>query len=103
MEKEGRITSYDWSRYDTRHAVYRPARLSPEELEAGYKKAYRDFYSWKNIFASCANDERLSQKLSHLAYTGGWKKLEPFWNLLIKAGLLNKMLPVLEFLLLHTK
>ena len=103
MEKEGRITSYDWSRYDTRHAVYRPARLSPGELEAGYKKAYRDFYSWKNIFASCANDERLSQKLSHFAYTGGWKKLEPFWNLLIKAGLLNKMLPVLEFLLLHTK
>ncbi|MBP5437186.1 MAG: B12-binding domain-containing radical SAM protein [Treponema sp.] len=103
MEKEGRITSYDWSRYDTRHAVYKPARLSQEELEAGYKKAYRDFYSWKNIFASCSHDKSLSNKLSHFAYTGGWKKLEPFWNLLIKAGLLNKMLPVLEFLLLHTK
>ncbi|MBP5576207.1 MAG: B12-binding domain-containing radical SAM protein [Treponema sp.] len=103
MEKEGRITSYDWSRYDTRHAVYKPARLSQEELEAGYKKAYRDFYSWKNIFTSCSHDKSLSNKLSHFAYTGGWKKLEPFWNLLIKAGLLNKMLPVLEFLLLHTK
>ncbi|MCR5318671.1 MAG: B12-binding domain-containing radical SAM protein [Treponema sp.] len=103
MEKEGRIRSYDWSRYDTRHAVYKPARLSQEELEAGYKKAYRDFYSWKNIFASCSHDKSLSNKLSHFAYTGGWKKLEPFWNLLIKAGLLNKMLPVLEFLLLHTK
>ena len=33
----------------------------------------------------------------------GHKKLEPFWNMLIKAGLLNKMLPALEFLLSHTK
>lgn len=103
MEKEGRIRSYDWSRYDTRHAVYQPARLSQKELEDGYKKAYRDFYSWKNIFASCSHDKSLSSKLSHFAYTGGWKKLEPFWNMLIKAGLLNKMLPALEFLLSHTK
>ena len=103
MEKEGRIRSYDWSRYDTRHAVYQPARLSQKELEDGYKKAYRDFYSWKNIFASCSQDKSLSSKLSHFAYTGGWKKLEPFWNILIKAGLLNKMLPALEFLLSHTK
>ena len=103
MEKEGRIRSYDWSRYDTRHAVYQPARLSQKELEDGYKKAYRDFYSWTNIFASCSRDKSLSSKLSHFAYTGGWKKLEPFWNMLIKAGLLNKMLPALEFLLSHTK
>ena len=103
MESERRIMTRDWSLYDTRHAVYKPALLTPAELESGYKRAYRDFYSWKNIFASCSHDATLKNKLSHFAYTGGWKKMEPFWNLLIKCGLLNKMLPMLEFLLSHTK
>lgn len=103
MQKEGRIISYDWNRYDTRHAVYRPALLTLQELEAGYKKAYRDFYSWKNIFASCANESSITQRFSHFAYTSCWKKVEPFWNVLIKTGLLNRALPVLEFLLSHTR
>ncbi len=102
MEKAGRITSYDWSRYDTRHAVYTPAQLTPQQLEDGYLRAYRDFYTWKNILTSCSNDSLLTQKLSHFAYTGGWKKFEPFWNILIKTGFVNKMLPVLEFLLSNT-
>ena len=39
----------DWDLYDTRHVVFRPARLRPEALEAGYWRAYRDFYRWRNI------------------------------------------------------
>src|SRR3954468_22286862 len=46
MVAEGRITSQDWDRYDTRHVVYRPAGMTPEQLEAGYWRAYRDFYRW---------------------------------------------------------
>src|SRR6188768_667766 len=30
MEADGRITTRDWNLYDTRHVVYRPARLTPE-------------------------------------------------------------------------
>ena len=40
----GRITTQHWDLYDTRHAVFHPARLSAETLETGYWRAYRDFY-----------------------------------------------------------
>src|SRR5262249_23284520 len=39
MASQGRITSHDWDRYDTRHAVFRPARLSSAALEGGYRRA----------------------------------------------------------------
>ena len=35
--------------YDTRHVVYRPARLTPEALKEGYDWAYREFYRWSAI------------------------------------------------------
>ena len=38
LEREGRILHRDWSRYDITHVVFRPARMSPAELEAGYRR-----------------------------------------------------------------
>ena len=32
LEEEGRISHKDWSRYDTKHVVFKPALLSAEEL-----------------------------------------------------------------------
>ena len=37
LEAEGRITTRNWDLYDTRHVVYRPARLDPERDEAGLR------------------------------------------------------------------
>ncbi len=45
MAAQGRITIHDWDRYDTRHAVFRPAQMSADELEQGYWRAYRQFLS----------------------------------------------------------
>jgi radical SAM superfamily enzyme YgiQ (UPF0313 family) len=103
MDAEGRILTRDWSRYDTRTVVYQTRGLTAEQLETGYEWAYREFYSWRNIFKACSHDTTLKQKLSHLMYTGGWKKLEPMWKLLTNAGLLNQMLPLLETILKNTK
>lgn len=41
---EGRIVDGDWNRYDTRHVVYRPLGMTPDELEVGYWRADRDYY-----------------------------------------------------------
>lgn len=41
LDKQGRILHRDWARYDWDHAVHRPARMSPEELEAGIASAYK--------------------------------------------------------------
>jgi hypothetical protein len=45
MEKADRIISYDWTKYDQGHVVYRPAQMSGPELRLGLEGAFRDFYS----------------------------------------------------------
>jgi len=99
MQAGGRMTTFDWNRYDTRHAVFAPRRMSAGQLEAGYRRAYRDFYSWTNILGSTARQESLSGKLRHFAYKTAWKKFEPFWDLVIRLKRLSAFTPLLETLL----
>ncbi|MCA9910865.1 MAG: radical SAM protein, partial [Anaerolineae bacterium] len=99
MEAEGRITSRNWDLYDTRHVVYRPAKLTPEALEAGYWHAYREFYRWGAIFRGAATKPTLSGSMRHVAYAGGWKKFEPFWDAVIRMKRATQLLPLLETIL----
>lgn len=99
IEAQGRITTQDWDLYDTRHAVFRPARMSAEALEAGYWRAYEQFYRWGSIFQGAWSKPHLAGRLRHLAYAGGWKKLEPLWDWVIRAKRVASMLPVLETVL----
>ena len=99
MTAQGRITSNDWDRYDTRHAVFRPARLTGEQLEYGYWKAYRDFYRWGSIFKGASAHDSTLAGLRHFAYAAGWKKFEPLWDLVIRTKRAGMMPPVLETLL----
>jgi radical SAM superfamily enzyme YgiQ (UPF0313 family) len=99
MEAEGRITTTNWDLYDTRHAVFRPAKMSAEALEAGYWRAYREFYRWNSILAGALNKPSLSGRLRHLAYAGGWKKFEPLWDWVIRARRVSSFLPFLESIL----
>ncbi|MEM9934786.1 MAG: radical SAM protein, partial [Bacteroidota bacterium] len=103
MEAAGRITTRDWDLYDTRHVVYETTRLSPEELKHGYDWAYKSFYSWPNILEASLKHSSHKHKLKHFLYTGGWKKFEPLWNFIIKTGVLNEMLPLLEAILSKVK
>jgi hypothetical protein len=99
MANQGRLLHSNWDLYDTRHVVYRPARLSAEALEAGYWRAYRDFYRWGSIFRGAWTHETWYERFRHVAYAGGWKKLEPMWDLIIRAKRASSMLPVLESVL----
>jgi radical SAM superfamily enzyme YgiQ (UPF0313 family) len=103
MKNEGRIVTNNWDLYDTRHVVYKTKNISPEELEAGYHWAYREFYAWKNIISGSAKHDSLKHMLKHFAYAGGWKKFEPLWNFVIKTRNLNNMLPLLESILSKVK
>jgi radical SAM superfamily enzyme YgiQ (UPF0313 family) len=93
---EGRIIDTDWDHYDTRHVVYRPRHMSAEVLVAGYRQAYRDFYAWSSILRGAGAHATAHQRLRHLAYAGGWKRFEPFWDVVIRAGRVSRMLPLLE-------
>jgi radical SAM superfamily enzyme YgiQ (UPF0313 family) len=49
MKKEDRIFSYNWTKYDQGHVVYKPAQMSPDELRLGQASAYDNFYSVPSI------------------------------------------------------
>jgi hypothetical protein len=82
--------------YDTRHAVFRPARMTADQLESGYHWAYREFYRWLSIVRGAAAHDDLLAALRHAAYAAGWKKFEPLWDLVIRARRAGMMLPALE-------
>lgn len=102
LADQGRIASADWNLYDTRHAVYQPAKMTREALEGGYWRAYRDFYAWGSILSSASTKESLPAKLRHLIYTNGWKKAEPVWNWVIRQRMLPIVKPLLETVLDRT-
>ncbi len=49
LEAEGRLLHRNWTLYDTYHAVFRPRRMTPEQLEAGYSRAKREFATCGSI------------------------------------------------------
>lgn len=99
MEAEGRITTRDWDRYDTRHAIFRPARMSPEALESGYWRAYASFYRWSAMTRAAWSHGSLKHQAKHFFYAAGWKKFEPLWDVVIRARQLGAMTPLLEAVL----
>ncbi len=65
LESEGRILDRDWRHYNGKtHVVFRPARMTPDELMSGYEWAKGQFYSLSNIVRRLA-----------ISRTGLW------WNL----------------------
>jgi radical SAM superfamily enzyme YgiQ (UPF0313 family) len=96
LAQQGRLLHSNWDLYDTRHVVYRPARLRPAALEDGYWRAYRDFYSWSSILNSARTHSSVHDSLRHVAYAEGWKKFEPLWDMIIRARRATIVVPVLE-------
>ena len=101
MAREARLLHSNWDDYDTRHCVFRPKYLRPEELEEGYWRAYQDFYRWGAILRGAWTKPSWVGRLRHLAYAGAWKKFEPVWDLIIRAKQVNRVLPFLEAVLDH--
>jgi radical SAM superfamily enzyme YgiQ (UPF0313 family) len=99
MAAQKRMTSQDWDRFDTRQAVFRPARMAAHDLERGYHWAYREFYTWRSIVRGAAAHREPLAGLRHMAYAAGWKKFEPLWDLVIRARRVGMMRPALESIL----
>jgi radical SAM superfamily enzyme YgiQ (UPF0313 family) len=49
LKKANRIVSFDWTKYDQGHVVYRPAQMSGDELRIGVGRAYENFYARSSI------------------------------------------------------
>jgi radical SAM superfamily enzyme YgiQ (UPF0313 family) len=49
LDKENRILTKDWSKYDLYHVVHKPKRLTPDEIYDGINKLIKNFFSFSNI------------------------------------------------------
>jgi radical SAM superfamily enzyme YgiQ (UPF0313 family) len=49
FKNEGRITSYDWSRYNQVDVVFQPKHMTEKELFEGAKRVAKEFYSGRKI------------------------------------------------------
>jgi radical SAM superfamily enzyme YgiQ (UPF0313 family) len=45
LEKKNRLLHKDWYYYDTQHVVFQPEHISPGELDAGFKWAYKKTFT----------------------------------------------------------
>jgi radical SAM superfamily enzyme YgiQ (UPF0313 family) len=63
LDKEGRILTRDWSKYNEGNVVFTPKNMSEKILFQGVKKASMNYYSFSNSFKRCflKNNSNLSQ------------------------------------------
>jgi radical SAM superfamily enzyme YgiQ (UPF0313 family) len=55
LSDEGRVLTRDWSLYDGQHVVFRPKRMSVEELQFGTERAWKLAYGWWSIASRLAH------------------------------------------------
>jgi radical SAM superfamily enzyme YgiQ (UPF0313 family) len=82
MESEGRLLHRDWSKYDTAHVVFQPARMSVEQLHEGYAWSYRTMFSHRSIWRRRPSDP--SAVLAYLAMSYLYKRSNWLWYYLIR-------------------
>ena len=59
LEKEGRILTRDWEKYDSLNAVYQPSLISSEELERGFRRAWKTVFSLPSIYRRIIKGPRI--------------------------------------------
>ena len=99
MAAQKRIETRNWDLYDTRHVVYHPQGLAPDELKRGYDWAYESFYRWGSILKASSAHASAKHSLKHFFYSAGWKKFETSWDLVIRVKQLSQLRPLLEAVL----
>jgi radical SAM superfamily enzyme YgiQ (UPF0313 family) len=51
LKREDRLISRNWEEYDTEHVVFRPLRMTPEQLFEGHRWAYRETYRLSGVLS----------------------------------------------------
>ncbi|MBT1071467.1 B12-binding domain-containing radical SAM protein [Pelotalea chapellei] len=50
LEEEGRIISDDWRDYDMEHVTFKPNGMTVDQLQQGYERICREFYSFPSMY-----------------------------------------------------
>ncbi len=85
MEAEGRLLHKNWDLYDTAHVVFRPRRMSVDQLAAGYAWCYRRLFSHSSIWRRRPSDWRAVPPYLAMSYL--YKRSNRIWHFLIRREL----------------
>lgn len=55
LKEEGRILTTNWSKYNCQNVVFRPKKMTADELESGLEYAWKECYKVKNIMKRLIN------------------------------------------------
>ena len=66
FKQNGRILHEDWSKYNAEQVVYKPTRMTPEELQEGYR------YCWTEFYREKPEPERMFQLFKRLHQQHDW-------------------------------
>ena len=89
-EKAGRIFDHDWAKYDGKHVVFQPSRMSPEQLQEGFHWANHQFYSLSNIWYRLAGTKQ--------RFIARWEMNREFRKLVKRACPKGSLSPVAKVL-----
>ena len=78
MEREGRILTRDWEKYDSLNAVYQPSLISSEELERGMRRTWKRIFSLPAIYKRIIKGPRI-HPLFYLAMNWQFHRLTQKW------------------------
>jgi radical SAM superfamily enzyme YgiQ (UPF0313 family) len=97
LQAEGRILTRNWELYDGQHVVFRPLKMSIDELQRGTEAAWKHAYSYGSILKRLrASPAPLSVKVfSNLGYRFYAHRLNRFYNCdwVIEGGRLGRDKP----------
>jgi radical SAM superfamily enzyme YgiQ (UPF0313 family) len=85
LKEEGRLLTEDWSQYDMATVVFRPKRMTVEELQEGFWKVNRSFYSIPSMLKRVFNPFQFGRRLiifgpMNLGLWPAVKKAERYFN-----------------------
>jgi len=89
FEAEDRLLHKNWDLYDTAHVVFKPKRMSPEELYEGYAWAYRRLFSHTSIWRR--RPEQRAAVPGYLGMSYLYKKSNRFWPFIIRHRLTHRI------------
>lgn len=88
MEREGRLLHKNWDLYDTAHVVFKPRRMTAEQLYEGYAWCYRRLFTLSSIWRR--RPDRAAEVLPFLGMSLLYKKANWLWPFLIRHRLTHK-------------
>ncbi|HYK42721.1 MAG TPA: radical SAM protein, partial [Thermoanaerobaculia bacterium] len=86
FEEEGRLLHRNWSLYDTAHVVFRPSRMTEDELAQGYAWLYQRLFSHASIWRRRPSSD-WHAVAPYLAMSYLYKRSNRFWRFLIRRNL----------------